>query len=205
MSKNISIVYLVKNPQINFLCAQIEYMRNLCDEFCFAIDDRTNKDSIDIIHSWEGVKSTFIKWRDDFAWARNQALKLVTNDWTLHLDTDELPSIQAMNHLELVTDSNRHGDEIGYVYWRKNWFNGTKREELISDYHLRLWKSGRGEWYKPVHEQVMIDGITEDFTRGTNKAMYVNKENYIIHSKPFETMRESTELYDYIENKNKRL
>lgn len=199
MSSQLSVVYLVKNPPISVLAAQVEYMRELADEFCFAVDDRTDQKYIDLIQSWPGTKLTMIKWRDDFSWARNQALNLVTRPWTLHLDPDELPSIKAMKHIEWAIDPNRVGKEVGFVYWFRNWWGGERGEEMPYHYHTRLWRSGRGEWYRPVHELVMLDGHGEDVTRGTYKAPLVDPAAYFIHSKPAEAIAEADKLYNSIE------
>lgn len=195
----LSIVYLVKDPPLAVLAAQVEYMRELADEFCFAVDSRTKQSTIDILQSWPGVKTTLIDWRDDFAWARNQALPLVTNPWTLHLDPDELPSIGAMVHIKWAIDPERQGDDVGWVYWFRNWWGGIRGEEMPYHYHVRLFRSGRGEWYRPVHELVRLDGFGEDMTRGTYKAPLAGKEFYFIHSKPAEAIAEADELYNKIE------
>lgn len=174
-------------------------MRELADEFCFAIDSRTDKSKIDIMSKWPGVKHTIIDWRDDFSWARNQALPLVTNPWTLHLDPDELPSFKAMEQIRAIIDPERKGDDVGWLFWFRNWWGGELGEEMPYHYHMRLWRSGRGEWYRPVHELVNLDGFGEDMTRGSYKAPFIDREAYFIHSKPAEAIAEADALYNAIE------
>lgn len=197
--KQLSVVYLVKNPPLATLAAQVEYMRYLADEFCFAIDDRTDKKSIELIESWPGTKTRLITWRDDFSWARNQALPMVTRPWTLHLDPDELPSINAIVDIKKTIAPERQGDDTGRVYWFRNWWGGERGVEMPYHYHVRLWRSGHGEWYRPVHELVALDGLPEHVTRGTYKAPHAPQSCYFIHSKPAEAIAEADELYNKIE------
>ena len=198
--ESISLAYLVLNPSIEVLCAQIEFLRPISSEFCLAIDSRTDADKIDIISSWKNVKYTIIEWRDDFAWARNQALGLVSGEWVLHLDVDEMPSYGMMQHLQHISEGNASKEELAYLYWRKNWYNGAKPQLYPpDDYHIRMFRNGSGEWYRPVHELVYINGIAEFYTRGTQAVPYVHDSRYIIHSKPGSDISKSSELYERIQ------
>ena len=159
MGETIALASLIKDPAIEVLCAQVEYLRAAVSEFCFAIDSRTSQDKIDKIAAWPNTKHVIIEWQDDFAWARNQALPIVTSDWVLHLDPDELPSYGMMQHLQYVADGKAKPSELAYLYWRRNWCDGERSPVYPWDYHIRMFRRGCGEWYRPVHEFVYINGM----------------------------------------------
>ena len=192
---NVSVVYLVKDPPIDRLALQVEYLRAVADEFVFSVDDRTDPETIRVMESWPGVKTQLITWRNDFSWARNQALPLVTRPWTLHLDPDELPSFEAMNFILRVTGNDQPPKPMGYTFWFLNWWGGIMGEQLNYHWHTRLWKSGHGKWYRRVHELVSIDNKPEP--RGS-LLRNAPREAYIIHSKPLEAIERDQSLYEQL-------
>jgi hypothetical protein len=195
MTKPVSVIFLVKDPPMDRLAALVEYMRPVADQFVLVVDDRTDEEDVEIIKTWDGTVIVPFKWCDDFAAARNAALPHVTNAWTLHLDPDELPSIAAMNYIAAVTDPECPDPAVGYVFWFFNWWGGILGELAPYHYHIRLWRSGHGRFYRRVHELVMLDGKNESQTRG-NIAKMVPADRYFIHSKPKERIEVDQDLYD---------
>ena len=55
--------------------------------------------------------------------------------------------------------------------------------EWEEHWHCRLFRRSSGVWYKPVHEQVMLDGLPEPATRGTPLLPKAPKSAYLIHSR----------------------
>lgn len=194
---NVSVAYLVKDPPLDRLAAQVEYLREIADEFVFSVDDRTDPETIDIIQSWPGVKTTMITWRNDFAWARNQALPLITNPWTLHVDPDELPTYKAITFIKGITEPGAT-KALGYQFWTPNWWGGIKGTELPFHWHVRMFKSGHGLWYRKVHELVMLDRKQEGNTRGSI-CPPAPRDAYIIHSKAADRFEVDQALYTQIE------
>ena len=190
----------MKNPPLDRLALLVEYLRPVVSEFVFTIDNRTKDADVAPLFTWPGVRYNTINWRDDFAWARNQGLPLVTGDWTLMVDPDELPSLAMMSHIKWVdTHPDDYSDAFGWVYWFKNFWDGTLGEEKDYHWHTRLFRSGTARFYRPVHELVMfnIDGqdLEENPLRGTPVLPYAPKEAYCIHSKSRESIKEADELY----------
>lgn len=191
----VSVIFLVKDPPIDRLAALVEYLRPIADEFVVVVDTRTREDDIEVMSSWDGVKIVPFEWCDDFAAARNAALPHVTNPWTLHLDPDELPSIYAMAHIAEVTHPDKYTFPLAYIYWFKNWWGGVEGPEEDYHWHIRLWRTGRGKFYRPVHELVMLDGQQEPMTRGT-VAAFAPKQAVIIHSKPADKVWSDQDYYE---------
>lgn len=195
-TKNLSVIYLVKDPPIDRLAAQVEYMRAVADEFIFVIDSRTSDEDIDTITMWPGATVVLFHWVSDFSLARNAALPFVSRAWTLHLDPDELPSYRMMTFLKGVTAyPEQMGKTIGYLFWTRNWWGGVEGEQKDYHWHLRLWKSDRGYFYRKVHELVMLDGKPEHETRN-NIAEFAPKEAYLIHSKSADSLEMDQKYYE---------
>lgn len=194
----VSTIFLVKDPPLDRLAALVEYLREVSDEFIFVIDDRTRAGDIEVINAWPGVKSVLYTWNDNFAEARNQALPLVTRPWTLHVDPDELPSFKMMEHIKEVTSLPDNG-VAAYLYWTPNWWGGWKGPEEPYHWHIRLWRSGRGEFYRRVHELVKIDGFEEPMTRDSI-AFKAPKSACLIHSKPKERIEPDQTYYQSLDS-----
>jgi len=194
LSKRVSTILLVLDPPLERLVALIEYLRAVSDEFIIVVDDRTNPESVDTMASWPGVTLVPFKWIDNFAEARNAALPYVTRPWTLHVDPDELPSYELMKFIEKTTAEDGPDYPPAWVIWFLNWWGGVAGEKMPYHWHIRLWKSGRGRFYRRVHELVAIDGLEESQTRGT-RAHHAPPEALMIHSKSAERFVADDELY----------
>jgi hypothetical protein len=192
--KQVSTILLVNDPPIARLAALIEYMRAVSDEFIFVVDSRADPLRTSVIASWPGVTIVPFEWTDDFATARNAALPFVTRPWTLTVDPDELPSVGMMAHILSVTAEGADEKPIAYIYWTPNWWGGVKGVDEPCHWHIRLWRSGRGAYYRPVHELVRLDGKDEPQTRG-NIAVHAPGYAYLIHSKSADLMAEADALY----------
>lgn len=202
MNKQISVIFLVKDPPIDRLAALVEYLRTVADQFIFVVDDRTSKSDVETILTWPGTKVVMFEWHDDFAAARNAALPHVDRPWTLHLDPDELPSVGMIVHLLDTTEPGNREAALAYMYWFENWWGGMKGEQHEYHWHIRLWKSGHAKFYRAVHELVMLDGQYENVTR--NKvAIKAPLSAYVIHSKSAERLEVDQAYYDSLGERSK--
>ena len=172
---SISAAFLVKDPPLDRLIALIEVLRPVVTDYVIVVDDRTKVEAAETMAGWDGVTLVPFSWIDDFAAARNAALPHCRGDWILHLDPDELPTSGMIDFLRAV-DASEWGDvqwqgsiylaPRGYLFFTRNYFDGRQGEEWEEHWHCRLFRRAKGVWYKPVHEQVMLDGMTEAQTRG---------------------------------------
>jgi hypothetical protein len=192
--KQVSVVMLVKDPPIDRLAALVEYMREVSDEFIIVVDDRTDAMLVNIMAGWYDVKIVPFTWIDDFSAARNAALPHVTRPWTLHLDPDELPTFAMMQHIKEVTAPDANSP-LAFIYWTPNWWGGTKGDEQPYHWHIRLWKTDHGHWYRRVHELVSLNQMEESMTRG-NIAVHAPKSAYLIHSKAWDDAIAAQDYYE---------
>jgi tetratricopeptide (TPR) repeat protein len=77
---------IVRNEE-RFLAGCLQSVRGAVDEICI-VDTGSTDGTIAVAESF-GARVSRVEWRDDFAWARNQALAMARYAWILVLDADE--------------------------------------------------------------------------------------------------------------------
>jgi len=97
----ISLCMLVCNEE-KVLGRCIESAKGLYDELVIVDTGSTDK-SIEIARKY-GAVVIEVKWRDDFAWARNQGLKAATCDWIFILDPDEVVAAEDVPKIRKLTE-----------------------------------------------------------------------------------------------------
>lgn len=187
----ITLAMLVKDPPLDRMAALLEYVQPVVSQTVVVVDDRTSSRARDVMATWD-VQLVSFTWCDDFAAARNAALPHVRGDWVLHLDPDELPSHAMLDFLRAVDASEWSDVEWydhtylaprGYLFFTRNFFDGRRGDEWEEHWHCRLFRAGRGEWYKPVHELVLLDGRMEAGTRETPYLPKAPRSACLIHSR----------------------
>ncbi|MBV9271488.1 MAG: glycosyltransferase family 2 protein, partial [Candidatus Eremiobacteraeota bacterium] len=97
---------IVKNEE-RFLGKCLASAQGIVDEM-IVVDTGSSDATIEIAKRF-GARVEQREWRNDFAWARNEALKLATKRWILVLDADEelLPeSCEAFSALKTAAAYN---------------------------------------------------------------------------------------------------
>lgn len=97
MKDRLSLCMIVKN-EAEILADCLESVRNVVGEIV-VLDTGSTDDTVAIAEGF-GAKIGHYEWHNDFAAARNEALKLVTKDWVLVLDADEKLNPKAIPDLE---------------------------------------------------------------------------------------------------------
>lgn len=204
----VSAALLVLDPPIDRLALLLEYLRPVVSDVVIVVDDRTAVETADIMSAWPNVTLVPFGWVDNFSTGRNAALAHVQGDWVLHVDPDELPSAAMLDFIAMV-DATPQQDVVwqghlypapkGYLFFTRNFFEGRKGEEWEEHWHCRLFRRGSGVWYKPVHEQVALDGLPESDTRGTPLLPKAPLGAYLIHSKPGSRIGVDDAVYNRIE------
>lgn len=188
----VSLALLVKDPPLDRLVLLTEYLRPIVFETIAVVDDRTAGETVDVMSHWEGVTLVPFSWCDDFSAARNAALTVARGDWILSLDPDELPSPALFEFIRMVDASPwedvtwqgaRYPAPRGYLFFTRNFFDGIQGEEWEEHWHCRLFRRTLGAWYKPVHEQVLLDGLPEHVTRGTPMLPKAPRGACLLHSR----------------------
>ena len=204
----VSAALLVKDPPIDRLAALVEYLRPVVSQYVIVVDDRTAVETADTMSAWRDVTLVPFRWVDDFSEGRNAALPHIKGDWVLHVDPDELPSLPMMQFIATV-DAQEQRDVMwqghiyraprGYLFFTRNFFAGIRGVEWEEHWHCRLFRADAGRWYKPVHEQVALDGSPESDTRGTPFLPKAPLAACLIHSKPAERIGVDDAVYNRIE------
>jgi len=202
---DLTVALLVRNPPIERLVQQMDYMSAVASEFIIVDTGSTDEELQAMAYMNRApfglpkVKIIRREWRDDFAWARNEGLPFVTRKWTLHLDPDELPNIRMMQHLQNVVEYDGVGNSLekilGFQYFSVNYFNGVREPEQAFHWHVRLFRSGSGRWYRALDELVAVGGRPEHETRDTVVLPKAPKDAYFIHSKNDSAIAKSERLY----------
>lgn len=204
----VSAALLVLDPPIDRLALLLEYLRPVVSDVVIVVDDRTAVETVDIMSTWPNVTLVPFGWVDDFSVGRNAALPHCRGDWILHVDPDELPSAAMLEFVRMVDvqpqgDVQWHGATyrapLGYLFFTRNFFNGRRGEEWEEHWHCRFFRRLHGYWYKPVHEQVALDGAPESDTRGTALLPKAPLGACLIHSKPKEGLGRDDAIYARIE------
>src|SRR5580658_10063032 len=102
LPEGISLCMIVKNEE-RFLAECLDSVKDVVDEICI-VDTGSTDRTVEIARSY-GAKIEFREWRNDFAWARNEALAMATRRWTLVLDGDEelqRESVELMRSMRTV-------------------------------------------------------------------------------------------------------
>src|SRR5712671_2221358 len=187
----ISAAFLVKDPPLDRLALLVEYLRPIVTEYVIVVDDRTAAEISEVMSAWRDVTTVPFHWVDDFSEARNAALPHCRGDWILHLDPDELPTAAMLDFIRMVDaipqeDADWQGSRYmaprGYLFFTQNYFDGTQAAEWEEHWHCRLFRRD-SIWYRPVHEQVMLEGMSEDRTRGTPLLPKAPRSAFLIHSR----------------------
>jgi len=192
--ETLAVSMIVRDEPVDRLVLLIDFLRPLWTQFIIA--DTGSKDyEIDApLLRAAGADIFQIEWRDDFAWARNQTLDRIGADWVLHLDGDEIPSLQMIRYIEgllAADDKSKHAA----LFFTRNYWGGSLGDEATYHWHIRMFRHGSGYWYRPVHELVNVCGATDGSARGDAMTYKAPKDAYLIHSKPAERIAASTELY----------
>lgn len=182
------------------LTTLVQFLHPVCHEFVFVVDDKTPKEKRDRIESWSVTVVVDHTWDNDFAGARNKALPLVTGEWVLVLDPDELPSFQMMQFLKRIADDPEfEKGTLAFLFWTTSYEDGRAAEESEASWHVRMFRAGHGRFYRQLHELVEIDGVPEASTRVNGVLRKAPREARIIHSKSLEENVAAQELYVAIE------
>lgn len=203
MSLDLSVAMLVKHPPMDRMAALIEYLGEIASEFVI-VDTGSSVDSLRAMASWNKhpfglpkVKIIQAEFEDDFGKARNIGVDAASRAWTLVVDPDELPSIRMVGHVRSVVEGSAgNPTALGYLYWTRNYWQGILEPEAEFHWHVRLFRTGRGRFYRALDELVELDGRPEHETRTTPVLPKAPKAAYLIHSKSDVDTRQSAELYD---------
>ncbi len=150
LPEGISLCMIVKNEE-RFLAECLESVKGVVDEINI-IDTGSTDRTVEIARSY-GANVDFREWRNDFAWARNEAIQMATRRWTLILDADEELERESRNLVNSLrttpaTDTSVYINIVNLISDAAGM--GTMSHRLI-----RIFPTGQGLRYKGViHETI---------------------------------------------------
>ncbi len=150
----ISLCMIVRNEE-RFLRDALTSVQGVVDEICI-VDTGSTDGTVAIAGSF-GARIGHATWRDDFAWARNQALAMASCPWILVLDADE--RLAADSRDELVALRKVRPDGAGRWIRCRN-LNDAGRETVAStNAIIRIFPNDPTIKYRgTIHEYVARDG-----------------------------------------------
>lgn len=125
----------------------IEALQGAVDEI-IVVDTGSKDDTVSIVESL-GVKVHYFEWIEDFSAARNFALSLVTSEWVISVDSDEILYGEDRDSLRIVAGMLNDKPFLLKVLLM-NRANGTIEQFSIA----RMFKASDFEWTHPIHEQI---------------------------------------------------
>jgi len=194
----ISVHMMVRQPPIERIAVLLEYLSPVVDEIVMLDTGSEDELKHTMTTNWPKIRLFEAPFKDFTT--RNVSLPEHRFEWTLHLDWDEMPSHRMMEHVVNVSRGRSEHKPLGWLYLAKNFWAGRPGPYIESNWHTRLWKTGHGKFYKPVHEQVALDGRKESDTRNTSVLIKAPVEAYFIHSKSQDEINRSGHLYNKMDS-----
>lgn len=150
---NISLCMIVRNEE-KTLSRCLESVKFLVDEIVIVDTGSTDK-TVEVAEGY-GAKILHKAWTDNFAEARNYAIKHATSDWILQLDADEeLVRSSASELIEIVKNKSIDGVHCIIQSIESNSPHSSQF------YNLRLFRKKPQIYYEGiVHETPIICGKT---------------------------------------------
>lgn len=149
----LSACYIVKNEASN-LAKSLDSISSQVDEI-IVVDTGSSDGTVSVAKEF-GAQCYTIPWQDDFALARNYALKKATGEWIIFLDADEYFTAETASNLQNVLL--KHNDASLCMIYMQNLDIDTG-ESLLDFYAPRIFRNREGMAYVGrIHEQLRCNG-----------------------------------------------
>ena len=147
----VSLTMIVKNEEAN-LSACLDSVADIVDEI-IVVDTGSTDATINIAES-RGAKVYHFPWIDDFAAARNEALRHASGDWIFWMDADDrLDEANRLKLRSLLADL--PADLVGFVMKCKCTTDHESASTLVD--HIRLFANHPDLcWKYRIHEQILL-------------------------------------------------
>jgi len=150
----ISLCMIVKNEE-RFLADCLRSVCGVVDEIN-VVDTGSTDRTVEIARE-HGAHVIFREWRNDFAWARNEALTMATRRWTLVLDADEEITPESLPLLRALRETPA---AVTGVYTRiQNVIDDQSGAATMTHALARIFPTTpRIRYRNVIHESVTLDG-----------------------------------------------
>ncbi|MBV8639541.1 MAG: glycosyltransferase [Candidatus Eremiobacteraeota bacterium] len=149
----LSLCMIVKNEE-RFLEQCLRSVQGIVDEICI-VDTGSTDRTIEIAKRF-GARVEVREWRNDFAWARNEAIAMATRRWVFMLDADEELKPESVGALQLLKNAPAHTTGVWVrCYNKSDDYRGTGD---MSHVLVRLFPNDeRIRFRGMIHEFVTLD------------------------------------------------
>ena len=152
----LSLCMIVKNEE-RFLAQCLRSIADVADEIC-VVDTGSTDRTVEIAKSF-GARVTAREWRNDFAWARNEAISLATRRWIIMLDADEELTPESKAALQKLKSA--PADTTGAWVRCHNKADDYGGTGAMSHALVRVFPNNeRIRFRGMIHEFVTLDGAT---------------------------------------------
>jgi tetratricopeptide (TPR) repeat protein len=149
MAARVSLTLIVRNEAANLPLALASAAGLFYESL---VVDTGSTDDTRAIAAWHGARLFNFRWCDDFAAARNEALRHATGDWIFSLDADD--RIDEPNRAKLRGLLSTLGDQNAAYVFRVRSAGRSGRSTFV--HHVRLFRNKPEiRWTYRVHEQIL--------------------------------------------------
>ncbi|MGC8464388.1 MAG: glycosyltransferase family 2 protein [Acidimicrobiales bacterium] len=138
--------------------------------------DTGSQDATVAIAQELGAKVQVIPWRDNFAWARNQALSHCRGKWILWLDADE--EVRG-DRDELRRYLFEQSDEVETYGIRIRNEVGSGLDTPTYHRAARLFRRSEGAWHGSLHEMIWTRARDRTTTMETTSIIEISHKGYL--------------------------
>ncbi|MFC6548222.1 glycosyltransferase [Cohnella cellulosilytica] len=145
---------IVKNEE-QFLERCLKSVNQWVDEM-IVVDTGSTDRTKDIARAFTDNIYDF-KWINDFAAARNEALKHASGTWILILDADEYMEENDIRGLRDFLAGEKPSSKFVYRVTVRNFMDSSNHTGISESPILRIFPNRMGfEYYRPIHEQIRL-------------------------------------------------
>ena len=169
-------------------------------EIIIQIDKDNHTDEVINVIMNRGVKHHFFPLNKNFANYKNELIKHCSGEYIFQVDADEIPSIDLLNMLPGILESNPEVDV--YLVPRINTVSGLTEEHIqkwrwnlegdrinFPDYQWRIYRNNDSiKWINKVHER--LDGFKQ------YAALPAEDEFCLLHPKTIERQEKQNQFYN---------
>ncbi|BBI36138.1 glycosyltransferase [Cohnella abietis] len=153
MEKLLSLCMIVKNEE-KVLARCLESVQGLVDEIII-VDTGSTDGTKDIAKQYTEHLYDFV-WINDFAIAKNEALRRTTAKWILVLDADEYLDKDQHEELRAFLSKTDCTQPIGYSLPIYNIIESINSGKFLESFAIRLFPNSPNIYFeRPIHEQVV--------------------------------------------------
>jgi glycosyltransferase involved in cell wall biosynthesis len=152
MDKLLSLCMIVKNEE-KVLARCLESVQGFVDEII--VVDTGSTDTTKAIASQYTEHVYDFVWINDFAIAKNEALRRATSKWILVLDADEYLDKDQKDELRTFLSNNDPELPVGYVLPIYNFIESIHSGQFLESSAVRLFPNSPNLYFeRPIHEQL---------------------------------------------------